>query len=184
MYKCVQAPSVGRPDHSKGFTLIELMVTVAVFAIVVGIGVPNLVDTWRAWQRDIATRAFVSHVQLARSEAIKASRRVVMCTSANGTTCAGNDNWAQGWIVFVDEDANQTPDNNRPVLVTQGPLTGLQRMNTASAVGDFFFLPSGLMPSRASTITIEPLGSTSVEMTTITISSSGRTRISKVARGT
>ena len=184
MQTCVQARPSGQLARSKGFTLIELMVTLAVFAILVSIGVPSLVDTWRAWQRDVATRSFVTHVQQARSEAIKTSRRVAMCASADGATCAGNNNWMQGWIVFVDEDANQTPDNNRPILVTQGPLTGLVRMSASNNVDDLFFLPTGIMPANATTITVEPQGSASVDMNSITVSSSGRTRVSKTPKGT
>lgn len=171
-----------RPPYRSGFTLVELLVSLSVLGILLAQGIPSLVDAWRAWQRDTAARAFLADLHTARSEAIKSSRRVVLCASSNGSTCARQDHWIHGWIAFIDEDDNLEPDTHRPLLLTQGPLEGLARMQANNKVGDFFFLPSGLMPTRSTTITLEPLGSASLEGLTITISSTGRTRVSKLAR--
>ena len=62
---------------AQGFTLVELMVTLALAALLTLIAVPSFIHQLRGWQRDSATRAFTAHIQLARSTAIKTSRRVV-----------------------------------------------------------------------------------------------------------
>lgn len=168
----------------RGFTLIELMVTMALLAIVVSIGVPSFTDTLRAWQRDSATRAFISHVQMARSEAIKSSRRVVICTSADGAGCVGDTNWMQGWIVFIDQDNDTNLDAGETIIATRGASVGLVRMQSTNNRSNFFFLPSGLMPARQSTLRIEPRGSNSLQQNAVTISNTGRTRVSKEDKGT
>lgn len=168
-----------------GFTLVELMVTVALLAVILTLGVPSFTDLLRSWQRDVATRAFTGHVRMARSEAIKTSQQVVMCTSADGAGCAGDNNWMAGWIVFTDRDGDRTVDAaDDTILATQGPLSGLVRMQTNNNVNNFFFLPSGLMPTRQSTLRIEAQGSESVEQNAVAISSTGRISVSKEPKGT
>lgn len=160
------------------------MVTIALLAILVSLGVPSFTDTLRAWQRDVATRAFVSHAQMARSEAIKTSRQVVMCSSTTGDGCAGSTNWMQGWIVFIDDDADAVLDVGETLLATRGPLAGLARMQTNNNISNFFFLPSGLMPARQGTLVIEPLGNASLQQNAVPITSTGRTAVRKEAKGT
>lgn len=160
------------------------MVTIALLALIVSLGVPSFTDTLRAWQRDVATRAFVSHIQMARSEAMKTSRRISMCTSADAASCAGDNNWMQGWIVFIDENGDADVDADDTIIATRGPSAGLVRMETNNNVRDFFFLPSGLMPSRMTTLRIEPQGSSSVDQNAVTINSTGRPRVTKEVKGT
>lgn len=184
MFSTPHPLSVTASVRSGGFTLIELLVTIALLAILVSLGVSSFTDTLRAWQRDVATRSFLSHAQMARSEAIKTSRQVVMCTSANGTACAGNTNWMQGWIVFIDDNANAGLDAGESILATRGRLAGLERMQTNNNISNFFFVPSGLMPARQGTLTIEPLGSASIQQNAVPITSTGRTTVRKEAKGT
>lgn len=174
-----QTPS---PAPARGLTLVELLVTVSLLAVLLSLAAPSMSNALRAWQRDVATRAFVAHLQLARSAAITSSRRVVICASADGLACAGTSDWMQGWMVFVDENADLVPDTGRPVLAVQQALTGLRRMEAANGVAWFFFLPPGLMPARQTTVTIEPEGGTSVDLSQVTISSSGRVKTARVPR--
>ncbi len=97
---------------SAGFTLIELIVTVSIVAILMSIAVPsfkNMIDSNRL---STGTNELVSAFILARSEALKRSQNVTVCTSTNSTTCAGagNDDFGQGWIVFQDCNNNGTID--------------------------------------------------------------------------
>jgi type IV fimbrial biogenesis protein FimT len=95
-----------KTDHEMGFTLIELMVTLAVAAIVLTVAVPSFQDLVR--NNRLATQAnqLVSALNLARSEAVKRGVRVTVCKTdapdAAEPSCSATANWQQGFIVFVD----------------------------------------------------------------------------------
>ena len=117
----------------QGYTLIELMVVVAVMAILLTVGLPQL-NTFFGSNRMIAnTNDFVSAIQIARSEAIKRGGRVSMCKSSNadaGTpSCATGSNWEDGWIVFVDSDSTTGQYNS----ASDGVL--LRRHTSAAGAG-------------------------------------------------
>ena len=93
----------------KAFTLIELMVTLAVLAVVLGLALPNFNRQILNNKSTSLGEDLVSQINLARYEAIKRGTRVSMCASSNSTTttptCTGN--WTEGYIMFVD---NATSD--------------------------------------------------------------------------
>ena len=90
-----------------GFTLIELLVTIAVVAIVLVAGVPGFQALVNGNRLAASANEAIANLQTARMEAIRRSRRVVVCASANanagaGATCATSA--IDGWITFVDTD--------------------------------------------------------------------------------
>jgi len=86
-----------------GFTLVELVVTITIFAILVSMAVPSFRDAALGSQVRSMANALVASAALARSEAIKRNRAVTMCSSADGVTCDGG-NWEKGWIVTQGGD--------------------------------------------------------------------------------
>lgn len=108
---------------TRGFTLIELMITLAVAAILVTVGVPNMRDLILNNRLTAATNVFVSSLNIARSEAIKLGRNAVVCVSdtAAQNSCSGTD-WAQGWLVWVDSNRNGALDFPDEVIRTVQPL--------------------------------------------------------------
>lgn len=160
------------PPH--GFTLVELMVTLVLAGILILLAIPGFTSQWRGWQRDSATRTFTAHVQLARSAAIKTSRRVVMCSSSNGSACANSHDWSAGWIVFVDSNADNVANSSETVLASRGPLAGLTSMLASGSVRRLSFMPNGLLGSNATSVSVIPLGGTSVLTNEITINRVGR----------
>jgi type IV fimbrial biogenesis protein FimT len=85
---------------NRGFTLIELMITVAIAAIVIAIGIPSFKDFIDNTRSNTLSEEFSTAMNYARTEAIKRSRRVSVCASTDSTSC-GSD-WTKGFIVFVD----------------------------------------------------------------------------------
>ncbi|HEX7048558.1 MAG TPA: GspH/FimT family pseudopilin [Gammaproteobacteria bacterium] len=95
-----------------GFTLIELIVTISVAAILVGIGIPSMTDLMKTNRRASAVNSLVSQMQLARSTAASRGVAVSLCHSSNASSCSGQEDpdWAQGWVLFIDNNQDGNPD--------------------------------------------------------------------------
>ena len=92
--------------NNAGFTLIELMFTIVVLAVLLGIGVPNFRDFVRNSRITAAANDLLADTNLARSESVTRRVPVTLCKSANGSSCDTSATTAfRRWIVFVD-DAN------------------------------------------------------------------------------
>jgi type IV fimbrial biogenesis protein FimT len=101
-----------RKQDNKGFSMIELLVTILIISIVAVIGVPSFQGAMRGSRLTSAVNELATSFSLARSEAIKTNRYVSVCrkNSAAATTCktgsGASDGWEVGWIVFVDMNSN------------------------------------------------------------------------------
>ncbi len=91
---------------STGFTLIEMIVTIAIVGIFASIALPNFSQLIRNNRIPTTTNEFISTLVLARSEALKRSRDVSVCSSNDQTTCNGGTDFSDGWIVYADCDGN------------------------------------------------------------------------------
>lgn len=106
------------PIHSAGFSLLELMTTVSVAAILLAVGVPTFTDIIRNNRLTSAANDLQHSTQLARAEAVKRQVPVVVCASGNATaeppSC--NDGRFSQWVVFVDTDGDWALDAGEMVL--------------------------------------------------------------------
>jgi len=114
-----------------GFTLVELMVTLAVFAITVTFAIPNLREFIQNNRLISQINDVTSTLHLARSEAVKRKRTISICGSNNSSTC-NTPSWEQGWIVFVDVDADGVLDAGVDELLRVG--SALSGSNTLRIV--------------------------------------------------
>lgn len=82
----------------RGFSLVELMVAIAVLGILSAIAIPSFNEVIMSTKLRSYANNLVASAHLARSEAIKSNAVVKLCASNNGTSCTGN--WQNGWIVI------------------------------------------------------------------------------------
>lgn len=88
--------------RSRGFSLIELMVTIAIVAILAAIAFPSFQSSLRSNRLATTTNEMLASVALARSEAIRSTRGGGICASTDGSTCGAAATWNDGWLVWSD----------------------------------------------------------------------------------
>lgn len=112
--------------HQSGTSALELLVVLVIVGILVTAAAPGLAWIALDARRTADVNAFVTAIQLARSESAKRARSVVLCKSADLSTCGGSEvRYDSGWIVFVDLDADTPPqrDPGEPLVFGYRPVS-------------------------------------------------------------
>lgn len=87
-----------RYENSRGFTLYELMVTLAVASVIISFGVPGYQSYIQNSRAVTHTNDLVTALNLVRSEATRRGAPIDLCASTNASTCSGSNDWSTGWI--------------------------------------------------------------------------------------
>lgn len=150
----------------KGFTLIELMVALAILAILLGIAVPSFGSMIRDSRASTLASELQGALQLARSEAVKRRQNVVVCRRRpDASTCENGADWAGGWLVQqVGGDVIKVWDSVQGLAVV-GPNAGVTfRSNgMAGSASNFAVTPSGCSGKQRREITVSVTGSSSLD---------------------
>ena len=109
-------------DKNYGFTLIELIITLAIAGILFSIALPTFSQVLAKNQQQTTLYRLFSHHQLARSEAIKTNQTVILCKSNDGQQCDRQAEWSDGWMIFTDHNNNKKLDADERMIYTQASL--------------------------------------------------------------
>ncbi|MCP4320852.1 MAG: prepilin-type N-terminal cleavage/methylation domain-containing protein [Alteromonadales bacterium] len=126
-----------------GFNLLELMITLAVFAIIAGISLPSFLDLINRIQFDSYSNNFRNSIRLANSESVKRGVSITMCTSnSDSSDCSGNAGWENGWLI----KETVTVSGRDPIVMIHEPLqdTFSLRGDSSNNTTQFTFSASGL----------------------------------------
>lgn len=156
-----------------GFTLVELIATMAVLAIVAGMAAPSLVDVIarnRAYSAQVEISAYLA---LARTEAARRNVPVVL----SATTPVANNEYAGGWQLWADLNGNGILDPGEPIIRTHEPLTGRMVLRGPANIS---YAPTGFLVAmnlvrlvacsqdtdQQYTVTVQPNGLADVAVST------------------
>lgn len=116
----------------KGFTLLELMVTLAVVAVTLGIGLPAFAPTVERVRVANTYHLLTASLMAARTAAVTRSVPVTVCPSSDGNRCRDDQVWEDGWIIFTDADRSGQPDTAASVLRRVEAINGDLSLRTTS----------------------------------------------------
>ena len=169
----------------RGFTLIEIMIGILVFGILLAIGVPSFENMIRNNRMTSNVNTFVTSLNQARSEAVKQNLPVILCSSANGTSCGGNSvNWEEGWVVYVDRNNDGDIDGgndcgsgaaNDCILTVEPGLAG--ELSLRSSANSLRYVGSGASDSGPTFTMCDSRGTS--DATAVIVAASGRPSISQ-----
>lgn len=133
----------------RGFTLIEIMVAIAIMGIIFAIAGPNVREFMLNNQQTAAVNEYVAYLSYTRNESIKHGSPVTICKSSNGTSCAGGGvDWEDGWLVFQDDDSDGVVDAGETILrVREGLNPALTMRGNGTVANNVIYNSRGYTPN-------------------------------------
>jgi type IV fimbrial biogenesis protein FimT len=171
--------------HSRGFTLYELLVVLAIASVLLVLAAPAFRSIGNSMKLSAMSNALVAHLQLARSEAIKRNGRVVMCKSPDGVQCTSAGGWERGWIVFQDTNNNGNLDEGEQIIQRiEAMPEGWHMAGNQSVAKYVSYMPTGETEMttgafQAGVITVCQQSTDKTEARQVVINAVGRPRVQK-----
>ncbi len=162
----------------KGVTLIELMITLAILSILVGLAAPafdsiRLSSRLRAYSNELVAGAL-----LARSEAIKRNSVVKLCVmNPNGDDCQNSTEWENGWLIFHDVNNDDTLDAGETLIAVHPAATTGYNLDGSAAV--LTFAGDGVGTTTFTMNVCRATPTVGVQERMVTVSASGTTNVAK-----
>lgn len=128
-FVCRNVPSV-KIRHFLGFTAIELLITIVIAAILLGLALPDLRVFVQNNRLKTEASEFVAALNYARTEAKANALTVTVCVSTNGAACTGAA-WKLGWLVWGDADGDTAIDAVEVIRARAAPDNGIVLASSA-----------------------------------------------------
>lgn len=136
--------------RSRGLTLLELLVALAIAALLTAAGVPALRDYLQNQRMKSALWALHADLVRARNEAVHHAGSTVVCPGDAARGCLDGTTWEYGWLVFRDEDGDRERGAGEPVL-RQAPAVEFLRISSAASRRRLRFDATGAAPASNAT---------------------------------
>lgn len=107
---------------NRGFTLIELMLTLSISVILLSVSLPSMGSLLSSTGSRGARQDLWTALNVARAGAVTGNRRNVICPSTDRSTCTGGLRWDAGWIVFIDSNENNLRDGDDKLVSVGNPV--------------------------------------------------------------
>lgn len=135
----------------RAFTLLELLVTLAIAASLLAAGVPSFQTYVKNQALAQASYRMVSDLRYARHAAVDRNQRVVVCPGTAGNGCADSPQWEDGWIIFADANGDRLRQGDEELLRESPLLRGLSA-RSSGARRRLSFFPDGSAPGSNATV--------------------------------
>ncbi len=164
-----------------GFTLLELLVTLALVAVLVGAGAPAFRAVLLNWEMNSAATRLQSDLNYARHAAVDRGDRVTMCPGTERSGCTGLPEWGHGWIIFGDVDGDRAWQASEPLLRVSPALRGITARSSAGR-RQLTFFSNGTAPGSNVTVWLCDLRGPRYG-SQVRVGLSGRIRVSRARDG-
>lgn len=161
-----------RRGRTRGVTLIEQVMVVAIVAVIAGVACPSLASLLRRERLQTAQWDFIAALNYARSEAVMRQARLVFCPTRDHRHCSEETRWEGGWLVGLDRNHDNQPDS-APLRTGEG----YAQLAIQSSVGrrHVTFLPDGTAGGSNLTLLFCNVSHTQAPLGVV-VSNSGRVR--------
>ncbi len=164
--------------RSKGFSLIELVTSLAVSAALLTVGIPAYRKLISVNRLTSEINLFIRHIHIGRSAATKSDEEVILCPSADGQHCTRRPVWNIGYMVYADRNENRRHDPDEPVLRRHTPAHDDIAITSSIYRRRILFQRDGSTPGSNPTIVFCDL-SGNAPPRAIIVSNTGRPRVSR-----
>jgi type IV fimbrial biogenesis protein FimT len=159
-------------NASRGYTLIELMIAVAIAAVLGAVALPAFSGALEASRSSSVETSLLASLTRSIHRAAITGTRSVLCPSLDGAQCSDGPDWSGGWIAFLDRNGDRERGLDETLLLSEPALPGKVRLRTSvgrtrivfqgnggnAGSNVTFTLCDGRGPARARTLVLNNVG--------------------------